>query len=315
MSYNFLNNIYRAIDSYTHSYDFNIDQQIHGVRVLLENQNFRQKCQYIPTETDLLTRLQQLRQQLNGNNQNVREINDIYLTMGIGNIDNEYERFRNVTTINNSANLKSIASDKHNVHNSAINNSIKEIAINLVGDFPVQDNKGVRASIVAKLERRNGWGVKARNALDFIYESKVHFNINITLQQMLESLFKWILTHKGEVRDDLVNRLVEELVDMSGQCSTGHMSRIINVLQGYTDNERYILGIDVEKELRKTVKQMITTNLRNAPEDVIDGIIDRTDDYKKYIDAFCESMMSKWLDEFGEEHIPIIEEIIQEFKQ
>lgn len=312
MSYQFLNTIYRALDSFTHPHDFNTEQRIQGIRILLENHSYQTKCRLIPNKDILIAGLRALHGQTT--RQNIREINDIYLTMNIGQVDDLYANLRNTEKVHNPTSLNSIANDKHNVHNSAINNSVKQVAVHLVEDFPTQNCDAVIKSLVAKLKTLNKWSKNVSDTLVFITRSKVHFNINITLKEMLSSLYLWIKTHKGETRDELFNRLIEELIDMNGNCSTGHMARIVNVPQGYTENSRYLIGINTEEEINKSVRNMITYSLRTASEEVIDGILDKTDAYIQHIDTTAEKLMDEWITAYGEEYMEQIQTIIEEFK-
>ena len=126
-------------------------------------------------------------------------------------------------------------------------------------------------------------------------------------------MFLWINSHKGDRREELLSRLNEELKDMNKTCSTGHMARLINVLQGYTDNQKYILGIDVEKEIKKQIFAHLTKSLKGADDKVIDGIVERTPEYIEYIKNEGDKMREKWVEEFGSQHTEYIDECINKF--
>ena len=69
-----------------------------------------------------------------------------------------------------------------------------------------------------------------------------------SIQTLFIKIWNIIKTHKH--RDSLTSRLFEELVDMSGSCTSGHISRIVNVLSGFEINGKLInLSIDYKDEM------------------------------------------------------------------
>ena len=66
-----------------------------------------------------------------------------------------------------------------------------------------------------------------RIAIDRVLYSR----LSITLMGILLRVWSYISRH--ESRDEMEKRLLEELYDMSGTCSTGFASRLINVLSGF----------------------------------------------------------------------------------
>ena len=52
-----------------------------------------------------------------------------------------------------------------------------------------------------------------------------------TLKGILLLLWKFIRIHK--YKDELIKRVIEELVDMAGKCSSGYAARLLNVLSGF----------------------------------------------------------------------------------
>ena len=56
---------------------------------------------------------------------------------------------------------------------------------------------------------------------------------NCSLLNILLKIWTYLTTHESE--DDMKKRLLEELIDMSGTCSSGFSSRLVNVISGYGD--------------------------------------------------------------------------------
>ena len=56
---------------------------------------------------------------------------------------------------------------------------------------------------------------------------------NCSFLNILLKIWTYLTTHESE--DDMKKRLIEELIDMSGTCSSGFSSRLVNVISGYGD--------------------------------------------------------------------------------
>lgn len=61
----------------------------------------------------------------------------------------------------------------------------------------------------------------------------LYSNYNCSLITILLKIWVYIQTH--ESKEEMIKRLLEELIDMSGTCSSGYASRLINVISGFGD--------------------------------------------------------------------------------
>lgn len=306
MSYQQLNTIYRAIDTYIHPTDFSLLQCIHGCRVLLDNMAFLHQAK--PSREQINVRLRDLQLQATTNNDalGLTEIIDITLNYNVNTIALPVRK-----AVKSKFSLQTIVADKQNVHISYINNNVKAIATNICTDFPA--HKDILNSIKQKLATRPNYNVQVKKTIDFIQSNPTSFGIQCTLKDILSSVFLWILTSKGELRDELLTRLNEELYDANNMCSTGHIARLVNVLQGFTDDPRYILCLDPEKEIKKQIFAKFTRSLKDADENVIDGIVDKTPEYLLFMKNVADKNRIIWLAEFGAEHSEFIEQCISEY--
>ena len=71
-------------------------------------------------------------------------------------------------------------------------------------------------------------------------------------------------THKQE----LEKRLIEELEEMSGTCSSGHIIRLANVFNGF----ELELNVSIEEEFRYKFKHIIMKEIQKDEDLVVDGI-------------------------------------------
>jgi hypothetical protein len=78
-------------------------------------------------------------------------------------------------------------------------------------------------------------------------DNKLYSNLNFTLKNTLVFVYSYILIQDDQTKGDLMQRLIQELSDSAGICSTGIMERIINSLSGFED--RFSLRISFEDQI------------------------------------------------------------------
>jgi hypothetical protein len=75
---------------------------------------------------------------------------------------------------------------------------------------------------------------KIHISLNRIYlDRALYGKYNCTLLHILLKIWTYIVSHDAEM--DMKKRLLEELIDMSGTCSTGFATRLVNVISGFGD--------------------------------------------------------------------------------
>ena len=76
---------------------------------------------------------------------------------------------------------------------------------------------------------------KIRIAMNRIFMDRALYSkFNSTLVNILLKIYTYIIAHEEEsIRQQMYKRLLEELEDMSGTCSTGFASRLVNVISGF----------------------------------------------------------------------------------
>lgn len=310
MSYSDLNAVYRALDIFNFPDNISLVRQLHSIRVL--SGRSAKKIKGIPTDLQIRERLLSLIPRVSSN-QIYHELVDTALEIGINiqNIENipfelrnQYANQRN-NTVNQSNvfSLKNITADKQNVHNSSINNHIKDMVKKIVSENEPHDS--MWSFIKTELRTHPSWVEINEKSLKFIEDNPSNFNIDITLKQLAISIFICI-THKPN-RSDLIQRYNEELSDMHGTCSTGHLSRLVNVVQGFNSN--YDIIIDPEKEIKTFIFRELTKALENAPEYIQEGILSQNEDYK----TFLYSLVPKFQKKYGVDHTEYIKKCVENY--
>lgn len=115
-------------------------------------------------------------------------------------------------------------------------------------------------------------------------------DINLSLAQVFNIVFYRIL--RSQSKPELLRRLVEELVDTAEFCSTGYMSRLVNVLSGFdVDPEVQFKASHVKEQIFDRVTELFRKFLDRCRDEelvdqVMEAIIDsskRNDDVEEYI--------------------------------
>lgn len=130
--------------------------------------------------------------------------------------------------------------DQQNVHNVSIDESSNE-TLNYLLSHKLKDD--ISFSNIYKL-CTNDFETQIKQLqtkLDSIKLALNRINLDVglygpshvSLKSVLLYLYNYISMHTHE--DSLVERLIEELEEASGKCSTGYIKRLVNVLSGFDD--------------------------------------------------------------------------------
>jgi len=97
-------------------------------------------------------------------------------------------------------------------------------------------------------------------------------------------------------------RLTEELIDMSSKCSTGHLSRLINVLQGFETELKVKVQINIKDEIYAKIKYIIEKNIineENSDEIMEDMISEEKIIYINYVKKLISKNIKDIIDEYN----------------
>lgn len=179
-------------------------------------------------------------------------------------IENRITNFEHITTIYN---------DSQNVHSADINNSILNICIRLI-DISQKTDFNHQEVLNSLLEISPNSKVHIETVLERIEIDTSRFTVkdnSFNLYIVFSSLWHYIKQHSSFI--ELKKRMIEEIVEMSTYCTTGHLSRFINVIQGYTDDKDLQLKISDEEQIKSVITHYLDTEFINAPDEVIDSMI------------------------------------------
>jgi hypothetical protein len=210
---------------------------------------------------------------------------------------------------------KSIYSDSQNVHDSSINTSVLKVLKNLyekyssiLESYSIRNNMSIDNYKELVINKIKSFLISKYFSEQKLIEDSINYvNINftkfgeneLTLRDAIISVWLFVTSHK--YRDELEKRFLEELKEMKGYCTTGHIARFMNVIQGYTDDEKLCIRISNREQISNVIKQYLTNELANCiDEDVIDGLLTPNDAYKEFIKNRIASKIESWRKEYGE---------------
>ena len=106
------------------------------------------------------------------------------------------------------------------------------------------------------------------------------------MTEIMCALFQVIREHEQKV--EIEKRLLEELEEMNGWCSTGHVVRLLNSIQGFDTD--ITITIPVREEIKASVFARFTFSLKTLSADVREEIMNEfTLDEKSLLLDFVES--------------------------
>lgn len=231
----------------------------------------------------------------------------------------EYEN--RINNIQNNKKIKNtIYSDSQNVHDKNINDSVKKSTIKLIEWYNNQDFENHILNIFQSFEEIKKYILnkntnkiyfsKLTNALNRIETDISTFNINITLKELFIALFIYIQLH--EYKTELENILFNELIESDGYCSTGYLARLINVLQGFTDD--FEIKISDFDQCNAVVTNYLNKKLQeNTDDEIYDGILTKSEKYINFIQNSIASNINIWKSEYGDTFIKNIDKVVAKF--
>jgi len=234
--------------------------------------------------------------------------------------------------------IKSVYNDSQNVHNSELNKSVIKCLENLFRKYEDmiilrqiydEEKEEYRPTTnKEKFEHKTNMLNDVRcifagkypdktelvnSSTDYVRTSTAIFGRReLGLIDAVLSLWLWINEH--EHKKELESRLLEEFKEMHGMCTTGHIARLMNVMQGFTEDENLCIRISGRDQCVAVVKQYLTKELQNCKdEDVIAEMTEGGEKYVKFIRVCVAKKLLEWKREYGKEMLRNIAEIVNDF--
>jgi hypothetical protein len=212
-----------------------------------------------------------------------------------------YEQIRELETrqrniINNQQRKNTVYNDTQNVHNNMINESVINIS------KKIQSNPSIMSRLInIEVELQENYKEydvnkeKILSSLKRINNDSAVFKDGVTINEIFNKITNYI--SNSPYKKELLQRLAEELVDMNGLCSTGHLSRLINVIQGFPDTpEELKIKINPKDEIYASIQSYLNSEIQKSEngEQLLDYMIDTNEENKnKYLKFIIDKMRIK----------------------
>lgn len=220
--------------------------------------------------------------------------------------------------------------NKENVHSKEIDKSVKETLEYLttleISPIPTFDTVSYNIQKLAQKKYRekifvtHSSGKTERIYMETLSEQEeqiktsllrieldrtVFKDVNHTLQSVLCLIYAYIDTHAHTY--ELHKRLLEELIDMSGTCTTGYLNRFMNVLSGFG----YTLRISWEDQIVANLKGRLNAKLRESEnmETILEQMTNRSLENRSEFFRFFRKHISSIREEMYQEFKPFMEDL------
>jgi hypothetical protein len=218
--------------------------------------------------------------------------------------------------------------DSQNVHNSTVNKSVLTVLSNLHQKYhdDIQNKAKMLNISIPKLKKQIFLQIRhdlirydiskkklIEDSFDYIDKNLAIFtDKSLTLQDSIILIWIFIENHKN--KNELTNRLLEEFREMNGYCTTGHIARLISVIQGYTEEENLCIRISNNDRFIAVCRNYLNNCLKNCTdEEVLDGMLDASDVYKKFLRVCIAKKLLEWKKDFGSEVVEQITHVVNDF--
>lgn len=252
----------------------------------------------------------------------LRDMDDIHI------IENKRIEIDNKNTQDIKTKLtRTVYSDSQNVHNTSINESVIKVLENLfdmykniivLRDSDPETQFEHKRNIVHDIE--NVLVSKYPDKKDLISSTTMYIIENTALFgkrqiSMLDGYISlWLYITEHEFKTELESRLLEEMKEMKKQCTTGHIARFMNVIQGFTADEKLNIKISNREQCYAVITHYLNSELAKCDdEDMILEMSEGTEKFVKYIRQIVSKKILEWKRDYGEDMIPEITRIINNF--
>lgn len=188
--------------------------------------------------------------------------------------------------------LSTLYNNRQNVHDETIDESVRKFILYLASlrsEVNIDGNHVTFMDAQNEIEENSknykptssDFNDKKKSVLDCIRSSLLRISLDQTIYdggQTLKSIFNktWRLILSHEHSELLKIRMIEELIDMADTCSSGHVSRIVNVLCGFEiDGKTFSIEIGWKKQIQSNLIARLTKRIKDySDEEKRDTIIE-----------------------------------------
>lgn len=210
--------------------------------------------------------------------------------------------FENIEVNRTKPKPRTVYNDSQNVHNTALNESVLTSLKKLHKDY-------YDPNIINSLNLPE----EVEDSVNRIKTDISKFKGDITLFSTYQTILNFIDKHPIH-KQELSIRLIEELKDMKDLCATGHLSRLLNVIQGFDFDKEYKIKIDITDEVYATFSHFIQQKI--IEDDKCDELLENLSSEKKdvifnFINNHKSELFERLKQEYKTVEVEDIEDILE----
>ena len=154
-----------------------------------------------------------------------------------------------------------IYQNPQNAHSQTIEESSCKI-LEMIMSIPLLKNDG--NEITYDVVKDSITNDKIKMTMDRIdLDTALYTKFNTSLKSALTYMYSFIQQQEDELKIVLMDRLVEELSESSGLCSTGIFERMMNCVSGFVGNLK--ITISFEDQIHGNLTGRLNARIRNIP--------------------------------------------------
>jgi len=236
------------------------------------------------------------------------------MVLRTGNANDKIQATQIIAELGNKNNNKlhnTIYDNSQNAHTSSFDDSVYEFVKTSIANHDLRDfsystvHKDIailiKNSQLSQLDMN-----KAKTSLNRISCDPAKVTpLKISIQDILRHVYYRIVNYPDKnVISELKNRLINELIDMAGWCSSGHSTRLVNVLSVYDTT----LRISWQDQIKSNITARLYAKIKNITDDdlqesVINGMVNDAsqkdkDAFSNYIRKELPDIQDELYDEF-----------------
>ena len=285
----------------------NNKKYIDNSKILLERLRQEERIQ------DTNNNVHQIRSRINNLKKQVKNPFEVFDEYDIELQNVLLEQIRNLqirenNIIRNQNQKASVYNDTQNVHNHEINENVLNIASSIVNNnSKTSDILMIEDELKKYYPEYEKHQVEIEKSLNRIKNDSSKFRDGITISMIFDKIIGIISNSK--YKSEMIKRLGEELYEMNGLCSTGHMSRLINVIQGFDIPNELQIKINPKDEIYANIQSYLSSEIQKSDnyEQLMDDMIDTNVENKKRFISFVSDKMKNKVKEFKKDYNNIID--------
>jgi len=176
--------------------------------------------------------------------------------------------------------VRTLYTNRQNVHDETIDESVKKFIL-FLGSLKAESSGNGPEICFSEIKRKIEESELKESERDLVKSSLLRISIDQTLYeggQTLQTIFNkiWRIILEHEHCSLLQTRMIEELIDMANTCSSGHVSRVVNILCGFEVEGRiFSLEIGWKRQIQSNLVARLTRRIKDLEvEDERDEILE-----------------------------------------